>query len=431
MELDFDEALALGYRLVELGQRDDAHALAQRLVEAAPRQPDALHLLGMLERIRGQAPRAIELLTTAHELAPGDAGILNNLGNLLFEADRHAEAEAAYRSVLAIDADRPDVCNNLGVLYRAMRRPVDAEAAYKRALELAPGFADAHHNLGNLYEDLGRIDEAVQRFLQALVVKPRHEQSRRMLGISYSILGRLDEAAAVYRQWLADEPDNPVPRHHLAACTGQAVPERADDAYVQALFDGFASSFDAKLAFLQYRAPELVAQAIARRLAPAGALRVLDAGCGTGLCGPLLKPYAARLVGVDLSAQMLERARAHPEYDELVQGELTAYLAAHPGAYDLVASADTLCYFGELRGVCAAAAGALAPGGCFVFTVESHEEPVPARLRPHGRYSHHRDHVEAALAAAGFEAAELQAVVLRSEAGTPVQGWLASGVRRG
>ena len=37
--------------------------------------------------------------------------------------------------------------------------------------------------------------------------------------------------------------------------------------------------------------------------------RILDAGCGTGLCGPLLRPLAARLVGVDLSEKMVELAR--------------------------------------------------------------------------------------------------------------------------
>ena len=53
---------------------------------------------------------------------------------------------------------------------------------------------------------------------------------------------------------------------------------------------------------------------------------MLDAGCGTGLCGPLIAPYARRLVGVDLSERMLAQARARDVYDELVKGELTAYL---------------------------------------------------------------------------------------------------------
>ncbi len=69
-------------------------------------------------------------------------------------------------------------------------------------------------------------------------------------------------------------------------------------------FDSFAASFDSKLAKLLYRAPALVAEMLAEPDVEASkSLDVLDAGCGTGLCGPLIAPYARRLVGVDLSAR--------------------------------------------------------------------------------------------------------------------------------
>ena len=113
----------------------------------------------------------------------------------------------------------------------------------------------------------------------------------------------------------------------LAACSGRDVPARASDAFVEKTFDSFAASFDAKLASLGYRAPALVAEMLAHAgLDASRSLDVLDAGCGTGLCGPLVAPYARRLVGVDLSEAMLARARARDVYDELVKGELTAYL---------------------------------------------------------------------------------------------------------
>ena len=47
--------------------------------------------------------------------------------------------------------------------------------------------------------------------------------------------------------------------------------------------------------------------------APRGELEIVDAGCGTGLLAPHLRPYARRLVGVDLSPKMLEKARAMEE----------------------------------------------------------------------------------------------------------------------
>ena len=84
---------------------------------------------------------------------------------------------------------------------------------------------------------------------------------------------------------------------------------------------------------LSYRAPALVAAMLEDSgLAPSKSLDVLDAGCGTGLCGPLLAPYARRLTGVDLSAGMLARAKEKNVYDALVQGELTEYLRDSSGS---------------------------------------------------------------------------------------------------
>ena len=117
----------------------------------------------------------------------------------------------------------------------------------------------------------------------------------------------------------------------LAACTGRDVPARASDGFVEGTFDSFAASFESKLAKLSYRAPALVAAMLEDAgLEPAKSLDVLDAGCGTGLCGPLVAPYARRLTGVDLSAGMLAQAREKNVYDELVKSELTAYLRDSP-----------------------------------------------------------------------------------------------------
>jgi len=159
-------------------------------------------------------------------------------------------------------------------------------------------------------------------------------------------------------------------------------------------------------------------------------LDVLDAGCGTGLCGPLLVPYARRLVGVDLSEGMLALAKAKHVYDALIQRELTDHLRDHPAAFDVIVSADTLVYFGDLGSVIAAAAGALRPNGLFIFTLEHAVgvSDINWRLELHGRYSHARPYVERVLTVAGLQP-WITPAELRMESGAPVAGLVIRGAK--
>jgi predicted TPR repeat methyltransferase len=142
------------------------------------------------------------------------------------------------------------------------------------------------------------------------------------------------------------------------------------------------------------------------------------------LCAPYLRPYAQQLVGVDLSANMLARSREKAHYDALEHAELVACLQRSVACYDLVVSADTLCYFGRLEAAFAAVKQALLPAGHWVFTVESHMGAQDYVLQTHGRYSHARSYLVTALQQAGFASQDITPVVLRQEGGLPVQGWL-------
>jgi predicted TPR repeat methyltransferase len=161
---------------------------------------------------------------------------------------------------------------------------------------------------------------------------------------------------------------------------------------------------------------------------PAAQFEVLDAGCGTGLCQPVLRPYARHLTGVDLSPGMIQKARERGGYDALVVAELTAFLSEQPGAYDLIASADTLIYFGILEPVLSAAAHALRPGGWLAFTAEQTTADLALEgyfLNKSGRYSHTADYLERALASAGLELFSRMDATLRQEYDQPVTGHVA------
>lgn len=412
----------------------DARAAYEQLLAEQPDHPDGLHLLGLLDIAQGRSQEGYQLISRALALRPDEPMFHNNLANLCQLMGRLDEAEQHYMASIDLDPSRIDVYNNAALL---QARRGDLEAAtttLQRVVQMAPEFSDARQNLVGIHLRGGKVHEAISECAQGLITDPRHHGLRRLLGMAYSVSGQLEQAKEVYLAWLRDEPDRVEPRHHLAGLTGENVPDRAPDAYVRATFDGFAGSFDSKLAALGYKAPEFVASVVQRRCAEAGpALRIADAGCGTGLCGPLLAPFARRLVGVDLSAPMLERARERGGYDELEQAELVEFLRARPDAFDLLVSADTLCYFGRLDDFAAAARSSLAAGGLLVFTVEAHDDLPKApdfRLHPHGRYSHRLGYLHDALAGAGFAQVQAQAVVLRQEAQLPVHGWLVEAVAR-
>jgi predicted TPR repeat methyltransferase len=427
--IDWRRAIEDAKAVHRQGRLDEAEALYRQLLRLLPGHPDLTHFHGLLLFQRHRSDEALALVRRSIELQPKVAAWHNNLGNMLLDKQQPAEAAEAYQRCLALDPDNREVRNNLGCLLRAAGRLDEAETVLREAIARAPDACNAHANLALVLAGQGRADEAMGASARALELEPENFRSRRVLGVFYAQRGRRDLAERIFRNWLERRPGDAEALHHLAAITGEQVPERAADGYVAAVFDRFAASFDAKLAQLDYRAPSLCAELLQRRAgAPDGRREVLDAGCGTGLCGPALRGYARTLTGVDLSAGMLAKARQRGVYDRLEQAELSAWLAQAGTQFDLIVSADTLCYFGTLQPLLADARAAARPAGWLVFTVEALDEAVPegSRLLHHGRYAHHRDAIERWLRAAGWQQPALEAVVLRQEAGQPVSGWLVS-----
>lgn len=375
------------------GRFPEAESGYRRVLAARPADPKAFYYLGLLHFHRDEIDAAIQNLRLCVQLAPNHGHAWNTLGGVLIAAGLRQEATQAY----------------------------------KRVTEVASGMGEGWYNLGICLRDEGRFEEAIASFRSSIARQPAYGKSYEALGMLLYQLERIPEAAEVYAAWTRQDPSNPIAKHMASAMSQRDVPERAADEYVRRLFDDSAKSFDADLRRLDYRAPALVAAALEEHAHGRILSEVLDAGCGTGLCGPLLRKLCRKLHGVDLSPQMIELARSRGCYDELDVAELSTFMRSKVNVLDAVISADTLVYFGDLEVPFKAARQALSPrGGVLIFTLESSRdgEPRDYRLEVHGRFTHSEDYVRRALQSSGLRLEKLTLEVLRKERGREVEGML-------
>ena len=268
----------------------------------------------------------------------------------------------------------------------------------------------------------GKIQTAYICQLRAAERAVTDSEKWSFLGDLAHILGRRNDARAAYEKYLELEPGDLEVRHIMIALRDEPAPPRVPDECIQYVYRRFAPYFDSNLCEeLGYKGPEHLQAMVDSVLGARDRIAVLDLGCGSGLAGVRFKPKAATLIGVDLSPEMIELARARGIYDRLEVAEITAWLGQAPQQFDLIIGCDCFIYFGDLDQVVAPAAKVLRPGGVFAFTVEKGKRH-PFALTDSGRYEHHPDHVREVAQAAGLHVERLEEAFLRTEYGEDVIG---------
>jgi predicted TPR repeat methyltransferase len=283
--------------------------------------------------------------------------------------------------------------------------------------------------LSELSKALRHKDHVLAAFIcqhRAAELAPDDPQQAYLLGELAHIVGYRAEARAAYERYHQANPQDVEVEHLLIALRDETPPARASNTYIEELYSYFAPFYEENVCGdLDYRAPQILFEAITQAMRSSGQFNVLDLGCGTGLFGQRIRPLARFLHGIDLSSAMLDRARRRGIYDHLETAEITAWLANEATArFDVIAICDTLIYFGDLSQVLPHAARHLADCGILAFTVEA-GETYPWRLTDSGRFAHHRDHLTEVAEAGGLRIVSLNACTLRHEYGRPVSGWIA------
>lgn len=422
------------------GELSKAEWAYEELLEQSPEHAEALQLLGVIAAQMGNTTLAIERVRKSVSINPDQPVALNNLGSMLAKELQFDEAIEVYRRAIELKPNYAQAHHHLGNVLVDCDRLFDAIDSYSRAVELVPDDAQSWYALGAALEKVARFDEAVQAFRKSNAIDPGFIGALNRLGAVLRKSGELEEARDAYQKWLELAPNDPIANHFLLVCgEAQDAPQRASTEYVKSTFDNFADDFDSKLSDLDYQVPDLIGARVEKIVqdSQCGKLRVADLGCGTGLCGKHLRDHADQLIGVDLSPNMLAKANERDLYDELVEGELTEYLAGCSDDFDLLVSADTLIYVGDLQSTFAAAAAALRPGGWFVFSVEKldssdvddDDDDCGYRLCPTGRYTHAEAHVRKWLSDNGFSVGECTQEKCREEGNHVTTGYLITAVR--
>jgi tetratricopeptide (TPR) repeat protein len=216
------------------GAAEAAEPLYRAALERDPRCWRALHNLGLIHLDRKQPDQALPLLSAALAVEPAGAETWLALARGLINAGRFGEAEALlaghadhpraraveirlrqawgmaqvqarafdeaqaqFRSVLALAPEDAHAHGDLGYALLAGGDPAAAEPHLRRAAELAPDHTGVLQNLGSALYKLGRVEEAAEAYWRAVRLDPRDSIAPRNLGTLLTDIGDGEAALAL------------------------------------------------------------------------------------------------------------------------------------------------------------------------------------------------------------------------------------------
>ena len=275
------------------------------------------------------------------------------------------------------------VNNELGLTLMQRGNFNDAVFRFKLALKLDQNFQMAWYNLGCTQLAIGKVKEAAYSFRRALKLKPGDENTIFMLAIA-------DPASLPKDKFPTSMP--------LQLIVSQ--------------FNGLAPTYDLlQIEEMQYSGHVELNRSIREYLEPNRVdHNILELGCGTGLCGPMLRMISTRLTGVDIASNMVSFASQLRDeanrsvYDSLYTQEMHTYLSGiGEPTWDVVCAANVFNYTGDLSGIFPLALKVLKPGGLFVFSTEIKADPGYSFIPDLGRFAHSPAYVRDLAQKTGFE----------------------------
>jgi len=189
-----------GIDLHQRGRLTEAKERYQQVIAMDAQQPDALHLLGLVEHQQGSSSTGVALIEKAIALRPRDVVFLFNLANMLQDMGQHDAALSNYELVLKQQPNSVDAMLGLGSCQQALQRPIEALSSYQRALSLASDRADLCFNVANCHARQGDLVKACDFYQRAIRIQPLYGDAHFQLSIALQTMGRYRAALESGRQ---------------------------------------------------------------------------------------------------------------------------------------------------------------------------------------------------------------------------------------
>ena len=198
-----------GFELLQGNQASLSLAEFERAVMLDPANAEFLKSLGNARKAMGDLVGAMASYRRSLEIASDYTSPRYNLGLVLLDLGRPAEAEEHFRRIRELDPRDTEVLFQLALLAADRSQFAEAAQLYRSALELAPdnpllwfGLALACRNIP------GHREESVQCLGKCLGLKPDFADAHHELAVTLKAEGRLNEAEEHYRSALRYAPDN-------------------------------------------------------------------------------------------------------------------------------------------------------------------------------------------------------------------------------
>lgn len=354
-----------------------------------------------------------------------DAYAHHGLARVLLKLDDDGEALGHFIQAQKQDPTIPHLMENIASYYHVKGQFNNAIEYWSKAPRTEENSLEIQYNIAVSYHYANRHAEALEYFMSILEVDPNHRNAHMNVAAIALQNNQKKNAIMHYEQALKQDPTNKEIQYILGALkqSGDMISQAPKD-YVANLFDQYAGHYNQHLTnMLKYQLPEKIEILLHEHFKPTSELDILDLGCGTGLFGNILRPFAQKLTGVDLSQNMLNIAHETQLYDSLRQTDAIDHLE-HSNNYNLIIAAELFPYIGDPQPLLKAIYSALAADGICIFSIESKDTEQLYTLSENARFMHNPTMLAAVIKDIGFKAKTIESTTLRLHQSQPVLGKL-------